>query len=75
MKAWEREIRGGRLWGSEGEGVRCDRCGCELYIGDSYGLLGGETVCADCADEEWSKLTGDEKLELLGYEVERVRER
>lgn len=75
MNGWDREVRSGRLWGENGEGLRCDRCGCELEIGDAYGTLAGETVCADCADEEWAELTGEEKLELLGFEVERVRER
>ena len=75
MNCWDREVREGRLWGEDGGGLRCDRCGCELYIGDAYGELSGETVCADCADGEWRELTADEKLELLGYDVERVRER
>lgn len=74
MDGWTRQVRGGRLWGEDGGGPRCDRCGCALCIGDAYGLLGGETVCADCADEEWAELTGEEKLELLGFDVERVRE-
>ncbi len=50
-------------------GERCQRCLEELTGGEVFGRCGEKTLCAYCADEEWAGLSGEEKLELLGYEV------
>ena len=52
-------------------GERCSRCLEEMRAEDLYGRCGDKALCAFCADDEWNGLSGEEKLELLGYRVER----
>lgn len=50
----------------------CHVCLNEILPGELYGRDRGRIVCADCADAEWAGLSGREKLELLGFDVERA---
>lgn len=73
MTGWKRHFIEGP--GGPGEskrtGERCSGCLEEMTENDVYGRCGGKTLCALCADDEWGELSGEEKLELLGYEVVR----
>lgn len=54
-----------------GCGVFCRSCGRELEVDEVYGECEGRTLCQDCLDNEWTRLSVEEKYERLGYEVVR----
>lgn len=54
----------------EETGEVCYKCLTRLREGELFGVCGGKVLCGECADEEWSELSQEEKLEILGYEVE-----
>lgn len=54
-----------------GCGVFCRKCRRELEVDEVYGECEGRALCRDCIDDEWARLSVDEKFELLGYETVR----
>lgn len=57
----------------EAAGVTCCKCRTQLMTGELYGVLDGRVLCGQCVDEEWMELTAEEKLEILGFEVEGLK--
>ncbi len=44
----------------------CDRCGSELYAGDTLYLLGGLRLCGECVEDAFLAMTTIQKARLLG---------
>lgn len=53
----------------------CARCGGEIYDCEQYYAEDeqGRAICTDCVEDELNRLSIEEKIKLLGYDIHEVQ--
>lgn len=68
QRTWQKFVQ--RIPEQAGERFIIAGCGHEVYRGErTYSEVDGKTLCPDCVEDNFRRLTVDEKARAIGYEL------